>query len=292
MRARHGRDPARDRRSRHHRDGARRPAQPRAPRSRRLGCRNRRRRRHHHADPRRLPARCRGLRASRQPDATRSAWRSCPPTSTERGEIKSGLAELAAEEELRVLGWRDVPVDPERPRQPRPRRDAGVRAGLRAVVAAVEGDKPVGGIDPRAPGLPAAQARRARARRLLPVAVVPHTRLQGHGHDAAARAVLPRSLRRALHLQARARALALLHEHVPVLAARPAVPHDRAQRRDQHGAGQPQLDACPPVAAEVRGCSATSRPSCPSTRRARATRRRSTRSSNCSTSPDVRCRTR
>ena len=68
----------------------------------------------------------------------------------------------------------------------------------------------------------------------------------------AARAVLPRPLRRALRLEARARALALLDEHVPVVAARAAVPHDRAQRRDQHHPGQPQLDARAPVAARVR----------------------------------------
>ncbi len=36
-----------------------------------------------------------------------------PTDVEERGEIKSRLAELAAEEELRVIGWRDVPVDPE-----------------------------------------------------------------------------------------------------------------------------------------------------------------------------------
>ena len=35
------------------------------------------------------------------------------------------------------------------------------------------------------------------------------------------------------------------HEHVPVVAARSPVPLHRAQRRDQHGAGQPQLDAGP-----------------------------------------------
>ena len=69
--------------------------------------------------------------------------------------------------------------------------------------------------------------------------------------------------RRALRLEARARALALLHEHVPVVAARAAVPHDRAQRRDQHGAGQPQLDARPPVAARSPSCSATSPTSFP-----------------------------
>ena len=51
----------------------------------------------------------------------------------------------------------------------------------------------VSGIDARPPGLPAAQARRARHRRHpLPVAVEPDPRLQGDAHHRPARAVLPR----------------------------------------------------------------------------------------------------
>ena len=50
---------------------------------------------------------------------------------------------------------------------------------------------------------------------------------------------------RARRDRARARALALLHEHVPELAARAPVPDARAQRRDQHRAGQRELDARP-----------------------------------------------
>ena len=42
---------------------------------------------------------------------------------------------------------------------------------------------------------------------------------------------------------ARARAPALQHQHVPVVAARAPVPLHRAQRRDQHAARQHQLDA-------------------------------------------------
>ena len=41
------------------------------------------------------------------------------------------------------------------------------------------------------------------------------------------------------------RALPLLDEHVPVVVARPPVPVRRPQRRDQHGAGQRELDAGP-----------------------------------------------
>jgi glutamate synthase (NADPH/NADH) large chain len=58
-------------------------------------------------------------------------------------------------------------------------------------------------------------------------------------------------LRRALRERARRRALALLDEHVPVVAARAAAAHARAQRRDQHGRREPQLDARAPVAARV-----------------------------------------
>ena len=42
------------------------------------------------------------------------------------------------------------------------------------------------------------------------------------------------------------------HQHVPVVAAGPPVPLHRPQRRDQHGAGQPQLDAHPRGAAGQR----------------------------------------
>ena len=48
------------------------------------------------------------------------------------------------------------------------------------------------------------------------------------------------------------RALAVLDQHVPELAARPPVPLHRPQRRDQHGDGQPQLDAGPRGAARLR----------------------------------------
>ena len=64
--------------------------------------------------------------------------------------------------------------------------------------------------------------------------------------------VLPRPLRRALRLSAGPGALALLDQHLPVLAAGAPLPADRAQRRDQHREGQPQLDARPRGAAAER----------------------------------------
>ena len=61
--------------------------------------------------------------------------------------------------------------------------------------------------------------------------------------------LLPRPAGRALRERAGARALALQHEHLPQLGARPSVPRDRPQRRDQHADGQRQLDARPRVPA-------------------------------------------
>ena len=83
--------------------------------------------------------------------------------------------------------------------------------------------------------------------------------------------VLPRPARRAGRDRARARALPVLHQHVPVVAARAPVPLHRPQRRDQHGEGQPELDAGPRGAARAATCSpATSSASSRSARPARS----------------------
>ena len=144
-----------------------------------------------------------------------------------------------------------------------------------------------------ADGVLPAQARRARDRRLLPVAVVAHPRLQGHADDRPARQVLPRPGRPTDRVGDGRRALALLDQHVPVVAAGAPVPLHRAQRRDQHRQGQPQLDAGPGGDAVQRPH--PRRPRAGSTRSARPTRRtrrRSTRCSSCCTSAAGRCRTR
>jgi glutamate synthase (NADPH/NADH) large chain len=60
---------------------------------------------------------------------------------------------------------------------------------------------------------------------------------------AAAGRVLPRPVRRALRVGTGAGAQPLQHQHLPVVAAGAPVPVHRPQRRDQHRAGQPQLDA-------------------------------------------------
>ena len=91
----------------------------------------------------------------------------------------------------------------------------------------------------------------------------------------------------------RGRALALLHQHLPELAAVAPVPVHRAQRRDQHRDGQPQLDAGPRGAAQVRPDPRRPRAALPDLHaRARATPRPSTRCSSCCTSAAAACPTR
>ena len=78
---------------------------------------------------------------------------------------------------------------------------------------------------------------------LLPLVIVANARLQGDAHHRAAGPILPRPGRPADRVGDGRRALAILDEHLPVMAARPPVPFHRAQRRDQHRQGQPELDA-------------------------------------------------
>ena len=130
-----------------------------------------------------------------------------------------------------------------RRRRDRPGRHAAVPSAVRRRVDGRARD------GARTPRLLPAQAGRARGRRLLPVAVQPHAGLQGHAHDRSARDVLPGPGRRAGDQRPRPGAQPVLHQHLPELAAGPSLPLHRAQRRDQHRHGQPQLDAGPRGAA-------------------------------------------
>ena len=157
------------------------------------------------------------------------------------------LEEIAAEEGLEVLGWREVPVQAEvlgstaRSAMPTFVQVFVAGAGSRVVRDGAG-----------APGVLPAQAGREGGRRLLPVALRAHPRLQGHADHRPARPLLPRPRRPAGRLGARGRALPVLDQHLPELAARAPVPLHRPQRRDQHGDGQPQLDAGPRGAPRLR----------------------------------------
>ncbi len=90
---------------------------------------------------------------------------------------------------------------------------------------------------------PDQRSDRAGARPVRRVELLADDQLQGHADQLPAGAVLHGPARRAHQERARARALALLDQHVPELGARAPLPGDLPQRRDQHGDGQRQLDA-------------------------------------------------
>ncbi|GAA3068173.1 hypothetical protein GCM10020000_60680 [Streptomyces olivoverticillatus] len=146
-----------------------------------------------------------------------------PADAREAADAVSRIETIAAEEGLAVLGWREVPVAPRAARHRRPRHHARLPAAVRH--RRREHRPP-----PRPQGLRPAQARRARGGHVLPLPLRPHHRLQGHAHHGAAGAVLPRPLRPALRHHHRARPLPLLHQHLPLLAARPPLPLRRPQR--------------------------------------------------------------
>ena len=184
---------------------------------------------------------------------------------------KEHASRLACEQELErtvkaegqvVLGWRDVPVDDTMPMSPtvqgeragdppdlhRPRH--GHHGDRRARAQAVR--------DPqdREPPHPGAQAQ-ARQGILRAVDVGAHGRLQGPAAGRPGRRVLPRPAGRAPRLGAGAGAPALLDQHVPGVGTGSPVPHDRPQRRNQHGQGQRQLAERAYRRDRSRTCSAT-----------------------------------
>ena len=75
--------------------------------------------------------------------------------------------------------------------------------------------------------------------------VVPVDHLQGHDAGRGGQRLLSRPHGRAVRERLRDLSPALFDQHLPALVAGPAVPDARAQRRDQHAQGQPQLDAEP-----------------------------------------------
>ena len=253
--------------------------------------RHRRRRRHPDPGPGPVPARRRRSSSCPRPAPTRSAWRSCP--RPERRREGAGVDRR----DRRRRG-------PHRPRLARragrtrtasARRARSVMPTFRQLFIAdpagatgIDLDRKVFVVRKRIEHeLPDEQ------RTYFPSLSSPHAHLQGHVHDAAARA---RSSPTCSDERVES-ALALVHsrfshEHVPVLAARPPVPVHRPQRRDQHGAGQPQLDAHPRGDARRATCCPASSGRSRSARPAPATRRRSTRCSSCCTSAAAACRTR
>ncbi len=208
-----------------------------------------------------------------------------PRESTARATIEALIEEIIQEEGQTLLGWRDLPTD-----------DRLVGASAAAVApyfkqmfvganaptkfqvpvpvpgtsnAEREPEPEPGTLMVRTEALCHPQAHRARRRRaadlerrqevlLHPEPLRQHAHLQGHADRGSDRDDVSRSGGSGRRVGAGARAPAIQHEHVPVVAARASVPLRRAQRRDQHASRQHQLDAR--TRGDVRVGSARRRP--------------------------------
>ncbi len=192
-----------------------------------------------------------------------------------RAEAEAGIDKIVAAEGLAVLGWRDVPVDDSmigsqaRDSEPTFRQlfvadPDGILAGIeldrRCFVVRKRVEHEVG------PALPGSSTDAAEGADAEPGVYFP---------SLSARTLVYKGMLIADQVEAffddlrdervesalAAGPLALLDQHVPVLAAGAPVPLRRPQRRDQHGAGQRELDARPRGAAGAANC-------CPGSNRA------------------------
>ena len=205
--------------------------------------------------PRRLPAQARrpgSASSCPRPAATASAWSSCPPTRRAGPPASRSFEETVRAEGQLVLGWRDVPSDAAtlgdmaRASQPVIRQVfVGARRRCADDVMAFERKLYVirrlaREVDPRAPTSPGGASSTWPASRARTIVY------KGMLNAGAAPRVLPGPVRPGDGVGPRHGALALLHQHLPELGARPPVPLHLPQRRDQHAARQHQLDARAP----------------------------------------------
>ena len=155
----------------------------------------------------------------------------------------------------RVLGWRDVPVDEEHVGDTANRSRPHIRQLFIGAGAGFDDDQD------------AFERKLYVIRRIVELAAGPDFYAPSFSSRTCVykgmlisppgcAASTPTSQDERFALGAGARALALLDQHLPELGARPPVPRDRPQRRDQHADGQRQLDARPRVASSPASCSA------------------------------------
>ena len=165
-----------------------------------------------------------------------------------RAEIERLVEESIAKHGQTLLGWRDVPVDHSVPGASASEVEPVIRQVL---VGSTLGDQ-----DAFERKLYAIRRtiEKTRGEELAIPSFSSRTLVyKGMLMSPQLPRVLPGPARRADEDEARARPLALQHEHLPELAARAPVPLHRPQRRDQHAARQRQLDAGARVAAAVGG---------------------------------------
>ena len=157
----------------------------------------------------------------------------------------------------------------ERARAPPPRR-----AGRRAVAHARRrraGARPAPGPQGRRQGARAPVGHPPPRRPLHLLALLADRRLQGHGHVAGAARVLSGPAGPRLRQPVRRAAPPLQHQHGAQVEPRAADAAAGAQRRDQHAARQPRVDARPGAGAGGSGVGRAHRG--PAARRARRQQR-------------------
>ena len=187
-------------------------------------------------------------RAARAPSATAWVHSSPRPTNRSRSSEWSCSNESSLEEGQNFLGWRRIETDGsslgESAAAVEPRHVARVHRHERR-----RSSTPTGSSESSTSSASGSKRRSNDSGLddhtlfLFLEPLVPHAGLQGNAHDRAARPVLRRRPRRpALRQRSLHVSLAVQHQHVPELAARPPLSHDLAQRRNQHLARQHQLD--------------------------------------------------
>ena len=228
-----------------------------------------------------------------RPGPTRSGSPSCRPIRMAADDAAAAIEQLAAEENLRVLGWRALPVDPDKA-EIGPTARAVMPSFRQLFVAGVEdGDDAPTGIELERRTF----CLRKRAEHSTGVyfpSLSPRTIVyKGMLAEPQVDAFYPDLVDEPRDQRAGRGALPVLHQHVPGLAAGPPLPLRRAQRRDQHVARQPELDGRPRGAARVRRHPRRPAPAVArSSPRTPATRRPSTRCWSCCTWPGAASRTR
>ncbi len=164
-----------------------------------------------------------------------------PAHPDEAARARQGVEELAVAEGLMVLGWRQVPIDDSQlgsiARSAMPSFHQVFIAGSGATqgVNGLELERRVFMLRKRVEHeVSGVYFASLSARTVVYKGMLTAPQLE---------AFFPDLQDERLNSRARAGPLPLLHQHLPELAPRPPLPVPGPQRRDQHLAGQPQLDA-------------------------------------------------
>ena len=185
-----------------------------------------------------------------------------PRDEPSRDGARERFEQSLAAEGLQLLGWRDVPTDPDRPRpappppaSPRsPRPSSPGRTASRRERTATSTS--TAGCTSRADWLEKAVGRSALPGRgdfYVPSMSCRTIVYKGMLNARQLLTFYPDVHRRAARERHRPRPLAVLDQHLPVVGPGAPVPLHQPQRRDQHAARERELDVRPPVHVHVVG---------------------------------------